>query len=99
MSNGNEELKALIQSNARTIQGILEARASERLEREERMQRHEERMQQHEERMQRLEDTVERLTNVQEGVSRLLASLDDDRPTILRRLNSIENKSDQLLDN
>ena len=84
MSNGDEELKALIRSNARTIQGILEARASERLE--------------HEERMQRLEGIVERLTNVQEGVSRLLASLDDDRPTILRRLNSIENKIDQLLD-
>lgn len=32
------------------------------------------------------------------GIANLLSSLDEDRPTILRRLNSIENKIDQLLE-
>jgi chromosome segregation ATPase len=33
------------------------------------------------------------------GIANLLASLDSDRPTILRKLNAIENKVDRLLDN
>ncbi len=32
------------------------------------------------------------------GIANLLSSLDSDRPTILRKLNSIENKIDQLLE-
>ncbi len=31
------------------------------------------------------------------GIANLLAFLDEDRPTILRKLNTIENKVDQLL--
>lgn len=31
------------------------------------------------------------------GIANLLASLDEDRPTILRKLSSIENKVDRLL--
>ncbi|MCU0568201.1 MAG: hypothetical protein MUF49_16585 [Oculatellaceae cyanobacterium Prado106] len=31
------------------------------------------------------------------GIANLLSSLDEDRPTILRKLNSIENKVDRLL--
>lgn len=31
------------------------------------------------------------------GIANLLASLDEDRPTILRKLNNIENKVDRLL--
>lgn len=31
------------------------------------------------------------------GIANLLASLDEDRPTILRKLNSIENKIDRLV--
>ncbi len=33
------------------------------------------------------------------GIANLINSLDSDRPTILRRLNTIENKIDQLLEN
>lgn len=33
------------------------------------------------------------------GIANLLASLDEDRPTILRKLNTIENKIDRLLEN
>ncbi len=32
------------------------------------------------------------------GIANLLSSLDSDRPTILRKLNSIENKVDRLLE-
>ncbi len=45
-----------------------------------------------------LQNAVVRLTNVQEGIANLLVSLDDDRPTILRKLSSIENKLDRLLE-
>lgn len=33
------------------------------------------------------------------GIANLLSSLDEDRPTILRKLSSIENKVDRLLEN
>lgn len=48
----------------------------------------------HEERIQTLEDLVARLTRLEEGQNRMLASMDDYRPTILRRLMTIENKVD-----
>jgi hypothetical protein len=52
----------------------------------------------HEERIQTLEDLVARLTRLEEGQNRMLASLDDDRPTILKRLMNIENKVDRILE-
>ncbi|WP_019503045.1 hypothetical protein [Pseudanabaena sp. PCC 6802] len=39
-----------------------------------------------------------RLAGTQEGIARLLSNLDEDRPTILRKLNVIENKVDRLLE-
>lgn len=83
----DEELKQLIESNARTAQAMLDAMAEDRQERQE-----------FREGIQRLDNVVERLTNLQEGMMNLLASLDSDRPTILRKLTSIENKVDRLLD-
>ncbi len=65
-------------SNARAIQAMMEQRATDRLE--------------NEARMNRLEDLVTRLTRIEEAQNRMLANMDDDRPTILRRLMSIENK-------
>ena len=52
----------------------------------------------HEERIQTLEDIVARLTRIEEAQNRMLASLDEDRPTVLRKLNTIENKVDRLLE-
>jgi hypothetical protein len=52
----------------------------------------------HEERIQTLEDLVARLTRLEEGQNRMLASMDEDRPTILRRLMTIENKVDRILE-
>ena len=83
----DDELRKLIESNARAIQAMLDNRAEERLE-----------FQAFQERITRLDDVVERLTNLQVGISRMLASLDEDRPTVLRKLNSIEGKVDRLLD-
>ena len=61
------------ESNGRAIQAMLEARASDRLE--------------HEQRMRRLEETInnqlalqQRLTKLQEGLGNMLAKIDDDRP-------------------
>ncbi len=44
-----------------------------------------------------LNQAMIRLADTQEGIARLLSSLDEDRPTILRKLNVIENKVDLLL--
>jgi ABC-type transporter Mla subunit MlaD len=46
---------------------------------------------------QALNEAMIRLADTQEGVVRLLSSLDEDRPTILRKLNTIEGKVDTLL--
>lgn len=84
------ELRQLVESNARTAQAILEAMAAARLEREEARD-------EFYAGMQRVDEAIQRLTTLQEGVINLLASLDEDRPTVLRKLNSIENKVDRLL--
>jgi archaellum component FlaC len=44
-----------------------------------------------------LSEAMIRLADTQEGIARLLGSLDEDRPTILRKLNTIEDKIDNLL--
>ena len=83
----DEELKQLIESNARTAQAMLDTMAEDRQERQE-----------FREGMIQLQNVVERLTNLQEGIANLLASLNDDRPTILRKLTTIENKVYRLLE-
>jgi uncharacterized protein HemX len=44
-----------------------------------------------------LNQAMIRLANTQEGIARLMSNLDEDRPTVLRKLNAIENKIDRLL--
>jgi seryl-tRNA synthetase len=44
-----------------------------------------------------LNQAMIRLADTQEGIARLLSSLDEDRPNILRKLNTIEGKVDTLL--
>ena len=44
-----------------------------------------------------LREATLRLEGVAEGIANLLSSLDEDRPTILRKLNTIENKVDRIL--
>ena len=80
-------------SNARTIQGILDARATERLE--------------HEEKMAVMADAIQRLIRIEEAQNRMLAGIDENQPTILRKLtaigsatarSAIENKVDTLIE-
>lgn len=84
------ELQQILESNSRAIQAILDAQATDRL-------RHEEWKENIDRTIARLDITIERLAVLNEGVVRLISSSDDDRPTILRKLNSIEDKVDQLL--
>jgi vacuolar-type H+-ATPase subunit E/Vma4 len=86
-----EEVRMIVQSNDRTIQAILDQTATDRLKRDE------ERIE-HELRIQLLEANNQILANTQQGVAALLGSIDEDRPTVLRKLNSIEQKTDSILD-
>ena len=88
---GLEDTKAIANSNSRTIQGILEQQATDRLKREEEKA-------QHEERMRFLEENQRQLLQTQRGIANLVASLDEDRPTVLRKLTAIENKVDSLIE-
>jgi hypothetical protein len=81
----------IAESNGRAIQAMLDNAATDRLDERERAQRHEERVRLHEEEMQQLKATNRGLLN-------LAVSIDEDRPTILRLLNSNNNKLDLLLD-
>ena len=47
---------------------------------------------------QELREAILRLTTLNEGVVNLLGSLDEDRPTVLRKLTAIEGKLDRLLE-
>lgn len=80
-------LEQLVQSNSRAIQALADRIAEIALVQEEAA----------EERRELREATV-RLEGVAEGIANLLSSLDSDRPTILRKLNTIENKVDRLLE-
>jgi hypothetical protein len=78
------EMKALANSNSRAIQAMLDQAATDRLENEERARRHEEEMRE--------------LRAISRGLVNLAVSIDEDRPTILRLLNSNNNKLDEILD-
>lgn len=88
---GLEETKAIANSNSRTIQGILEQQATDRLKRSEEKA-------EHAERMRFLEENQRQLIQTQRGIANLVSSLDEDRPTVLRKLTAIENKVDTLIE-
>ncbi len=69
--------QAIVDSNARAIQAMLDQAATDRLDREARM---------------------EKLERLSEGLVNMLSSIDEDRPTILRKLNTIEQKTNSILD-
>jgi hypothetical protein len=88
-SNGNNgdrlnRIEAIVESNSRAIQAMMEQRATDRLE--------------HEERMRFLEENQRQLIQTQRGIANLVSSLDEDRPTVLRKLTAIENKVDSLIE-
>lgn len=79
-----DRLEAIVESNSRAIQALADQIAEISLEAAD-------------ERRELREATL-RLDRVAEGIANLLSSLDEDRPTIFRKLNSIENKVDRLLE-
>lgn len=92
------ELQQIVESNSRTIQAMLEAQASDRLQRAELQQQIQTTNARIDAAISRMDESIARLTTLNEGVVNLLSSLDSDRPTILRKLNAIENKVDQMLE-
>ncbi|MEH2155737.1 hypothetical protein [Nostoc sp.] len=82
----DKELKHLIESNAKTVQAMLDEMAEARQERQELR-----------EGMLQIQNAVAQLANIQERITNLLISLDGDRPTILKKLSALETKLDQLL--
>ncbi len=87
----DEELKLLVESNSRAVQAMIEQRATDRLNLEEKLRIHEERM-------EFLAENQRLILQTQRGIANLVGSLDEDRPTVLRKLNTIENKIDQILE-
>lgn len=81
-----DRLEAIVESNSRALQALLDAQASDRLQRAELQSA-----------ITDINQAIQRLTTLNEGVVNLLSSLDSDRPTILSKLNKIENKVDRLL--
>ena len=86
-----QETQLLVQSIARGVQAMQEKALTDELKREEEKAAAAQQTLEHEQRMQRLED-------ISAGLIRLYGSLDEDRPTVFRALNTIENKVDSLLD-
>ncbi len=81
-----------------TVQAMLEQRATDKLEHEERMKASEQQIRELKEIAARQEDNIIRLTRIEEAQNRMLASIDEDRPKVLRRLMAIENKVDTLIE-
>lgn len=95
----DEELRQLVESNSRVIQAMLEPRVTDRLQHEERLRQNEEIIRMHQVRIGFLEENQRQIIQTQRGIANLVASLDDDRPTVLRKLNTIENKLDRIIEN
>lgn len=85
------ETQAIVESNSRAVQAMLEQAATDRLKREEEKT-------EYESRIRLLENNNAILASTQQGVAALLESLDEDRPTILRKLTTIENKTDAIIE-
>ena len=84
-------IEAIVESNSRAIQAMMEQQATDRL-------KHEERMARLEENLVETRQLMARVAETQSGLTRILINHDEDRPTILRRLMAIENKVDRILE-
>ena len=82
----------------RSIEAMLEQRATDRLEHEERMSANALQIRELKEIAARQEENIIRLTRIEEGQNAMLGSIDENQPTILRRLMAIENKVDTLIE-
>jgi cell division septum initiation protein DivIVA len=84
MQSTLSETQLLAQSIARGVQAMQDKALSDELKREEERAEHQAQMAE--------------LRHISQGLVNMLSSIDEDRPTILRKLNTIENKTDAILD-
>jgi chromosome segregation ATPase len=82
-----QELHQLVESNARSIQALGDRLAEVTFDIESLL-----------EAQRQAESERAELRRATIGIANLLSSLDSDRPTILRKLSTIENKVDRLLE-
>jgi isochorismate synthase EntC len=78
------ETQHLAQSIARGVQAMQDKALSDELKRDEERAEHQAQMAE--------------LRRISQGLVNMLDSIDSDRPTILRKLNAIENKTDAIID-
>lgn len=78
----NEELQLLALSIARGVQAMQDQELTNQLK--------------HDERMAGQDAQIARLDHIAEGLVNLLTDIDTDRPTILRKLNTIENRTSSI---
>jgi hypothetical protein len=79
-----KEAQEIARSNGRAIQAMMERTETDRLR--------------HEERMAKYDEEIAELRFISRGLTNMLDSIDSDRPTILRKLNTIENKTDAIIE-
>lgn len=79
-----KETQLLAQSIARGVQAMQDKALSDELKRDEERAEHQARML--------------KLERISEGLVNMLVAVDDDRPTILRKLNTIEDKADAIIE-
>lgn len=76
------ETKKITESNSRAIQAILDQRARDQLK--------------HEQQLEEQRELNRKMTRYIDGLGKMMTNIDEDRPTILRKLTTIENKLDSL---
>ena len=86
-----KETQQIVRSIARGVQAMQEKALTDELKREEEKAIAIQQTLEHQQRMERLE-------NISAGLIRLYGSLDEDRPTVFRALNTIDRKIDHILD-
>ena len=84
MQTALSETQLLVKSIARGIQAMQDKALTDELKRDEEKAEHQARM--------------EKLERISEGLVNMLDSIDSDRPTILRRLSTIEGKADAIIE-
>ena len=86
-----KETQQIVRSIARGVQAMQEKALTDELKREEEKAIAVQQTLEHQQRMERLE-------NISAGLIRLYGSLDEDRPTVFRALNTIDREVDNILD-
>ncbi len=94
----DEDLKKLVESNARSIQALTDNINSFADRMSQLMEQAQAERQELRQAMIQSQAEQQELRQATIGIANLLAALDQDRPTILKRLTSIENKIDQILE-